>query len=60
MTHEHRTTHRNGAWLASSCISALLIGVLLYEIVSEPDEGGIWDGYVPTWLGGEGPNGGRA
>lgn len=34
---------------------ALLIGILLFTIISEPDEGGIWDGYVPTWLGGEGP-----
>ena len=35
---------------------AFLSGLMLYTIIATPDEGGIWDGYVPTWLGGEGPS----
>jgi hypothetical protein len=43
----------------TTCISAILIGVLIYDIITDPDEGGVWDGFVPTWLGGEGPEGGK-
>ena len=36
-------------------LNSLIAGALLYSIIATPDPGGIWDGYVPTWLGGEGP-----
>ena len=35
-------------------LSWLILSILLCIIIVEPDPGGIWDGYVPTWLGGEG------
>lgn len=40
-------------------VSTLVCAVCLYWVIAEPDAGGIWDGYVPTWLGGEGPEAGR-
>lgn len=55
MAERHSDAKTSKSFLLSmTCISALIIGAMLYEIIATPDEGGIWDGYVPTWLGGEG------
>ncbi|MCQ8184200.1 hypothetical protein [Parvularcula maris] len=40
--------------IAVSAVWLLVTLTLLAGIILEPDEGGIWDGYTPTWLGGEG------
>jgi hypothetical protein len=56
MTRTEKNCTRTTA-LARIGLWGLFIGVSLYVIIATPDEGGIWDGYVPTWLGGEGRDG---
>ncbi|MEO0878546.1 MAG: hypothetical protein AAFY22_02435 [Pseudomonadota bacterium] len=59
MTDKLNKHSNSGGAAMAACAWFLLIGIGFYVIVAEPDEGGIWDGYVPTWLGGAGQNGGE-
>lgn len=50
-----RKSCASGTTLWASLLGGFVTGFLLFHIITQPDAGGIWDGYVPTWLGGEGP-----
>ena len=54
MTHPKPQTGKLASF-ATSFVALTFIVAALLHIVATPDDGGIWDGYVPKWLGGEGP-----
>ncbi|MEE4209806.1 MAG: hypothetical protein V2I43_11120 [Parvularcula sp.] len=55
MTNNDRKPSHRSLLMSATVLMLLFIGVMLFEIIAIPDEGGIWDGYTPAWLGGDGP-----